>query len=234
MTWIKICGTTTRDDALAAVEAGADAVGFVFAPSPRRIAPEAAQEIAASLAAPRSTKWASSANESAERIERSRAPGGAHHHPTPRRRKPGVRAPAVSRHRRTRRPPRLQGGLGDAGRGRRAARVRRRRCGGRHPARLRRAPRRLHGTGHGTGARRNRRQPSIGSAPPILFPASRSARASFSPAACRPRTSPKPCASSSPGAWTSVPASKLRPAPRITIRFALLLAAVRSSVRGPH
>ncbi len=49
MTWIKVCGTTNREDALAAVEAGADAVGFVFAPSPRQITPEAAREIAACL-----------------------------------------------------------------------------------------------------------------------------------------------------------------------------------------
>ncbi len=68
MTWIKICGTTTRDDALAAVEAGADAVGFVFAPGPRRIAPESAQEIATAL--PRTIdKVGVFANESAERIE---------------------------------------------------------------------------------------------------------------------------------------------------------------------
>jgi phosphoribosylanthranilate isomerase len=35
--WIKICGNTSLEDTRMAVEAGADAVGFVFATSPRRV-----------------------------------------------------------------------------------------------------------------------------------------------------------------------------------------------------
>jgi phosphoribosylanthranilate isomerase len=44
-TWIKICGTTSLEDALSSIEAGADALGFIFAQSKRRILPENAQKI---------------------------------------------------------------------------------------------------------------------------------------------------------------------------------------------
>jgi phosphoribosylanthranilate isomerase len=52
MTWVKICGMTNLEDALTAVEAGADAVGFVFyEKSPREISVEAAREIVRRLPA---------------------------------------------------------------------------------------------------------------------------------------------------------------------------------------
>lgn len=44
-TWIKFCGTTSIADALASVEAGADALGFIFAESKRRVTPGDAGEI---------------------------------------------------------------------------------------------------------------------------------------------------------------------------------------------
>jgi phosphoribosylanthranilate isomerase len=49
MTWVKICATTNLGDAQASVAAGADALGFIFAPSSRRIEIDQAAEIIASL-----------------------------------------------------------------------------------------------------------------------------------------------------------------------------------------
>ena len=46
---VKICGLRSESDVLAAVEAGADAVGFVFAESVRRVTPTEAAEASASL-----------------------------------------------------------------------------------------------------------------------------------------------------------------------------------------
>ena len=45
-TWVKICGLSTAETVDAAVDAGADAVGFVFAPgSPRSVSVETAREL---------------------------------------------------------------------------------------------------------------------------------------------------------------------------------------------
>jgi phosphoribosylanthranilate isomerase len=46
---IKICGITNKEDALAAAHLGADALGFVFAASPRKVSAESAREIIKAL-----------------------------------------------------------------------------------------------------------------------------------------------------------------------------------------
>jgi phosphoribosylanthranilate isomerase len=50
MTFVKVCGITNVDDALCAVEAGADLLGYIlYPPSPRSVGVEAAKEIVAEV-----------------------------------------------------------------------------------------------------------------------------------------------------------------------------------------
>ena len=49
--FVKICGITNEEDALLAVAMGADAVGFVFAPSPRQVAIQKVYDITRRLPA---------------------------------------------------------------------------------------------------------------------------------------------------------------------------------------
>ena len=44
--WIKICGLNTPDAVAAALDAGADAIGFVFAKSVRQVSPDVARQLA--------------------------------------------------------------------------------------------------------------------------------------------------------------------------------------------
>lgn len=47
--WIKVCGLTTADAVAAALDAGVNAVGFVFAESKRRVSAQRAAELARNL-----------------------------------------------------------------------------------------------------------------------------------------------------------------------------------------
>lgn len=55
MTKIKICGLSDVETALAAVEAGADFLGIMFAPSKRQVSPEKAKRIAQSVRSMKNT-----------------------------------------------------------------------------------------------------------------------------------------------------------------------------------
>ena len=68
MVWVKLCAMTNIDDAVAAAEVGADAIGMIFAPSKRRIRVDRAKEIVRAL--PKTIeKVGVFANESATAIE---------------------------------------------------------------------------------------------------------------------------------------------------------------------
>jgi phosphoribosylanthranilate isomerase len=69
MTWIKICGITNLEDALDAVSLGVDGLGFIFAPSPRRIDPLRLQEMVRHLS-PSIWKVGVFVNEELERVRR--------------------------------------------------------------------------------------------------------------------------------------------------------------------
>ena len=69
MTWIKICGITNMNDALKATSLGVDALGFIFAPSPRRVEPDVAKKII--LALPKTLlKVGVFVNEAPEEVQR--------------------------------------------------------------------------------------------------------------------------------------------------------------------
>ncbi len=75
---VKICGITCTDDALAAVEAGADAIGLVFYPnSARYVALSRAAEIVAAVG-PFVTTVGLFVNETAELVEQTRQETGVH------------------------------------------------------------------------------------------------------------------------------------------------------------
>ena len=99
MTWIKICGITNLDDALAASDAGANALGFVFYPkSPRHVTLETARSIVAKL--PQSMeieKVGVFVNETVDRVRDDRQTGRPHSGAIARRRERGIQPRASSR-----------------------------------------------------------------------------------------------------------------------------------------
>lgn len=74
---VKICGITNIEDALAAIEAGANALGFVFAESPRRVSADVALDIIGRLP-PFVTTVGVFANQDVDEVFRIRKQTGLH------------------------------------------------------------------------------------------------------------------------------------------------------------
>ncbi len=73
--FIKICANTNLDDARLAAELGVDAVGFVFAPSKRRVTPAQVAEITRELPAELAKVGVFTSTDAAEIIEAARVAG---------------------------------------------------------------------------------------------------------------------------------------------------------------
>jgi phosphoribosylanthranilate isomerase len=75
--WVKICGNTNLEDAQVAAALGADAVGFVFAPSLRQVTSRTVAEIASHLP-PQVERVGVFPSDSAEEIASAAASAGLH------------------------------------------------------------------------------------------------------------------------------------------------------------
>jgi phosphoribosylanthranilate isomerase len=73
--WVKICGNTNFEDAALAIELGADAVGFVFAASPRRVTADQVAVITRHLPAGAERVGVFDAHDPAEIAEAARVAG---------------------------------------------------------------------------------------------------------------------------------------------------------------